>query len=59
MDASELRARYLALPGATAEHQWIVEVALTARLSPVGSSPLFLDGWERPPSLWLPSGIYF
>lgn len=42
-----------------AEHQWAVQVAMAARLACGLTSPLFLDGWDRPPEGWMPSGVYF
>jgi GNAT superfamily N-acetyltransferase len=45
--------------GMTAGQNWAVEVALAARMKVCGSGPLFVDGRERPPGPWLPSGWYF
>lgn len=42
-----------------AEHQWVVQVAMAARLQSGLTSPLFIDGWDRPPEGWMPSGVYF
>jgi len=42
-----------------AEHQWVVQVAMAARLQSGMTSPLFIDGWDRPQEGWMPSGVYF
>jgi GNAT superfamily N-acetyltransferase len=43
----------------TASQDWAVRVALDARLRVRGAGPLFVDGLDRPPGPWLPSGWYF
>ena len=43
----------------TATQNWAVRVALAARLTVVPSGPLFVDGTDRPPGPWIPSGSYF
>jgi hypothetical protein len=43
----------------TAQQDWAVRVTLAARMTVLGAGPLFLDGLERPPGPWLPSGWYF
>jgi predicted GNAT family acetyltransferase len=43
----------------TAAQDWAVRVALEARLKVVAAGPLFVDGLDRPPGPWLPSGWYF
>jgi len=43
----------------TAGQDWAVKVALAARLKVVGTGPLFVDGMDRPPGPWVPSGWYF
>jgi len=45
--------------GMTAGQDWAVKVALAARMRVTGAGPLFVDGRERPPGPWLPSGWYF
>jgi ribosomal protein S18 acetylase RimI-like enzyme len=45
--------------GLTAAQDWAVRVALEARLTVTGAGPLFVDGLDRPPGPWLPSGWYF
>jgi GNAT superfamily N-acetyltransferase len=45
--------------GLTAAQDWAVRVALAARLTVTGAGPLFVDGLDRPPGPWLPSGWYF
>jgi GNAT superfamily N-acetyltransferase len=45
--------------GMTAGQDWAVKVALAARMKVTGSGPLFVDGRQRPPGPWLPSGWYF
>jgi GNAT superfamily N-acetyltransferase len=64
--ASGLLWRYLAeTPGKTsvwhltAQQDWAVRVALSARLSVVPAGPLFVSGLDRPPGPWIPSGWYF
>ncbi len=43
----------------TAAQDWAVRVSLAARLSVVAAGPLFVDGLDRVPGPWLPSGWYF
>ena len=64
--AAQLYWRFLAEAGEraetwclTAQQDWAVRVALDARLSVVGSGPLFVSGMPAPPGPWLPSGWYF
>jgi GNAT superfamily N-acetyltransferase len=45
--------------GLTAAQDWAVRVALAARLTVTAAGPLFVDGLDRPPGPWLPSGWYF
>jgi GNAT superfamily N-acetyltransferase len=45
--------------GLTASQDWAVRVALAARLTVTAAGPLFVDGLDRPPGPWLPSGWYF
>ncbi|MGH3314898.1 MAG: GNAT family N-acetyltransferase [Nocardioidaceae bacterium] len=45
--------------GMTAGQDWAVKVVLAARMKVSGAGPLFVDGRERPPGPWLPSGWYF
>lgn len=43
----------------TAQQDWAVQVALSARLRVVPAGPLFVGGRSLPPGPWLPSGWYF
>ncbi|NHC12902.1 GNAT family N-acetyltransferase [Motilibacter deserti] len=43
----------------TAQQDWAVRVALTARLSVAPTGPLFVSGMERPPGPWIANGWYF
>jgi GNAT superfamily N-acetyltransferase len=43
----------------TAAQDWAVKVALAGRMEVSPSGPLFVDGLDRPPGPWLPSGWYF
>ncbi len=43
----------------TAGQDWAVKVALAAGMKVAGAGPLFVDGLDRPPGPWLPSGWYF
>jgi GNAT superfamily N-acetyltransferase len=45
--------------GLTARQNWAVKVALAAGLQLAAAGALFLNGRERPPDAWLPSGWYF
>jgi GNAT superfamily N-acetyltransferase len=43
----------------TAGQDWAVKVALAAGMKVTAAGPLFVDGLDRPPGPWLPSGWYF
>ncbi|MGF1661347.1 MAG: GNAT family N-acetyltransferase [Kineosporiaceae bacterium] len=43
----------------TAQQDWAVRVALTARLPVAPTGPLFVSGMPLPPGPWIPSGWYF
>jgi GNAT superfamily N-acetyltransferase len=43
----------------TAGQDWAVRVTLAARMKVVGAGPLFVDGLDRPPGPWMPSGWFF